>query len=145
MENNNVLKPILGAVIGSIPGLILWIIAGYFGYKIALLGLLIAGGIFFGYEKMGGYVSSVGGLIICIVVTIITVYLGAHIVWSMYLKAAFAQIPYISEVPLSYCIAHLYGFLELTDMKGSFFLDLFLDYLFAGIGAFGIIRKAAKG
>lgn len=144
MDKNNIVKPILGAVIGCIPGLIVWTIVGYFGYKWALLGLLIGAGIFFGYEKMGGYVASAAGIITCIAVLIIAVYVGAHFIWAMSLKSALAESGF-GKVSLGFCITRLYPFLELIGMKGRFFLDLFLDYLFAGIGAFGLLRKAFRG
>ena len=144
MEKNNVIKPILGAVIGCIPGLIIWTVVGYFGYKWALLGLLIGAGIFFGYEKMGGYVVSAAGIITCLAVLIIAVYVGAHFIWAMSLKSALAELD-AGKASLGFCIKNLYPFLELTGMKGRFFIDLLLDYLFAGIGAFGLIRKAFKG
>ena len=144
MENKNIVKPILGAVIGCIPGLIVWTIAGYFGFKWALLGLLIGAGIFFGYEKMGGYVASAAGIITCLAVMIIAVYIGAHFIWAISLKSALAELGLGKEATLGYCIKNLYPFLELVGMKGRFFLDLLLDYLFAGIGAFGLIRKAFR-
>lgn len=144
MEKKNIIKPVLGAIIGSIPGLILWIIVGCLGYKVALLGLLIGAGIIFGYEKMGGYVVSAAGVITCIAVMIVTVYLGAHFVWAISLKSALSELD-VDNISLGFCVTHLYSFLDLTGLRLRFVIDLLLDYVFAGIGAFGLLRKAFKG
>ena len=143
MEKTPVFKPILGAIIGCIPGMIVWIIAGYFGFNIALIGMLIAAGIFFGYEKLGGYAASAGGVITCIVIMLIVIYLGAHLVWAMQLKAALGENGY--ELSLGQSFIHLYDFLDVLEVKGDFIIALLLDYLFAGIGAFALIRKAIRG
>lgn len=140
-EETPLLKPILGAVIGSIPGMILWTIAGYFGVTWALLGLLIVAGTLIGYEKLGGTVMSLPGLITCTAVILIAVYMGAHLAWSMQLHSAYQKSGYNNST--LDCIFYLHHFLEMADMKKDFFSSLLTDYLFAGIGAFGFIRKAA--
>ena len=144
MEKAPVFKPILGAVIGCIPGMIIWVIAGYFGFNIALIGMLIAAGIFFGYEKLGGYAATARGVITCIVIMLIVIYLGAHLVWSMQLKSAL-----MSELEVDWslgdCIIHLYDFLGILELTSDFMISLVLDYLFAGIGAFALIRRAFRG
>lgn len=143
MEKAPIFKPILGAVIGCIPGMIIWVIAGYFGFNIALIGLLIAAGIFFGYDKLGGYSATVQGVVTCIVIMLIMIYLGAHLVWSMQLKSALMSELNI-DLSLGDCIIHLYDFMKSLDVTKDFIIQLFLYYLFAGIGAFGLIRRAIR-
>lgn len=138
-EETPVFKPILGAVIGSIPGMILWTIAGYFGITWALLGLLIVAGTLIGYEKMGGSVVSLAGLITCAAVILITVYLGAHLSWSMLLHKAYAEAGYDNST--IDCIFYLHHFLDIAELKGDFIRSLLTDYLFAGIGAWGLFRR----
>lgn len=138
--NPPVWKPILGAVVGSIPGLILWTIAGYFGFTWALLGLAIVAGAFMGYEKMGGNVISKSGLITCVLVVLVAVYLGAHLSWAMRLHSALVEYDF-NDISLSDCVRHLHAFLDILGMKGKFIGSLLVDYLFAALGAFGFIRR----
>lgn len=138
-NETSLFKPILGAVIGSIPGMILWTIAGYFGVTWALLGLLIVAGTLIGYEKMGGTVVTLQGLITCAAVILIAVYLGAHLSWAMHLHNAYAKLGYDNSV--IDCVFYLHHFLDMADMKGKFISSLLTDYLFAGLGAFGFIRR----
>lgn len=77
-------KGILGALIGALPGMALWIIIGKAGYIAVACGLLLAIGTVVGYSMMTkkGDVSPVIGIIICILAIAFTVYLAERIVWS---------------------------------------------------------------
>lgn len=141
-EKSPVLLPVLGAVIGSIPGMILWAIVGSLGVTWALLGLLIVAGAFIGYEKLGGDAATKQGLIACTAVILIAVYCGAHLAWSMQLHSALKEYDY--DVSLSECVRHLHTFLGVLELRGKFIGSLLTDYLFAGIGALGLFGRASR-
>lgn len=140
-EKKQFVLPAIGAVIGSIPGMLIWALLGSFGFTWALIGLIIVAGAFIGYGMFGGDTSSGQGLITCIVVVLIAVYCGAHLAWSMQLHSALKE--YDVDVSLGDCIAHLHAFLGIMELRGKFIGSLLTDYLFAGLGAFGFFRRAA--
>ena len=45
MQSNSLVKGVFGAVLGSLPGIILWIIVAYLGYTTAIVGFVMACGI----------------------------------------------------------------------------------------------------
>ncbi|MBR0483632.1 MAG: hypothetical protein IJJ69_02505 [Oscillospiraceae bacterium] len=141
-ENQSSLgKGIAGAVIGSLPGVFLWIILGYLGFTAAIVGFVIAFGILFGYTKFGGNMDT-SAIIICTVVMLIAVYAGEHISWAMVVHSALKE--YDTEITLGNCTSHLFSILDLAELKGEFIGSLVKGYLFAFLGAFGLIKKAAR-
>ncbi len=131
-QKTSVWKGLLGAVIGSLPGIIVWIILGYFGYTAALVGVLLAFGIIFGYMKLGGAPDMLG-VVICIITMVVGIYLGVHLSYSVSL--------YAWEPDLVGCVFGLYDKLLSRDALGGFFADLGLGYLFGFAGGFGTLRK----
>lgn len=88
------LKAVLGAVIGAIPGMALWIIIGKIGYVTSLCGMLIALGIIAGYHfmtKNSDFPIKVG-LIICLIVMIIAIYVSQRIIWTWVIADAFQEM-----------------------------------------------------
>lgn len=140
-NNSSKVLPVIGAVIGSIPGMLIWALLGSFGFTWALIGLVIVAGAFIGYGMLGGDTSSTQGFITCIIVVLIAVYCGAHLAWSMQLHSALKKYDY--DISLSDCILHLHTFLGIMELKGKFIGSLLTDYLLAGLGVFGFFRRAA--
>ncbi len=136
MEDRSSLpKGILGAVIGSIPGIALWVLLGYFGYTAAIVGAVVALGILFGYVKLGGTLDK-QGLIACIVVMLLAIYAGVHLTWAVVLNQIVQN--------LSASIIQLYQILAITEMGSEFLKDLGLGYLFSLLGAASLIAKAFR-
>ena len=71
-ESSNLLLGLIGAVIGAIPGCILWIVIGYIGFVAGIAGYAIMFGAMFCYEKLGKTLDK-KGIIICIIVTLISI------------------------------------------------------------------------
>ena len=74
---------VIGAMVGAIPGFLLLLFLGKIGYVAALSGAVLAGGAFFGYglATSKNDAPDSAGLIICVIVCIIAVYLGVRICW----------------------------------------------------------------
>ena len=85
------IKCIIGAVVGAVPGFVLWIIIGKVGFVAAACGLLLAGGIVMGYTFMSkdNTLPPVYGIVICIVVMLLSVYFAEKIVWTWELSEQF--------------------------------------------------------
>jgi hypothetical protein len=77
------LKGMLGALVGAVPGFLLCIIVGKMGYIASICGAAVALGAIFGYHFMTvkGDVHDAAGVVICAVVCIFTVFIANKIVW----------------------------------------------------------------
>ncbi len=125
-------KGIIGAVLGSLPGIILWIVLGYFNIISGWAGMLIAFGIMIGYTKLGGELTTAGG-IVCFFWALVSIYLGVHLSYS-------AQL-YMWQPDPQIAVFGLYGWLIKRDLLGSFLGTLGLGYLFGLGGIIGMLRK----
>ncbi|MBE6850132.1 MAG: hypothetical protein E7504_00090 [Ruminococcus sp.] len=134
-ESSSLPKGILGAVIGSIPGIALWVLLGYFGYTAAIVGAVVALGILFGYDKLGGTLDK-QGLIACIVVMLLAIYAGVHLTWAVVVNQV------LQDLVIS--ITQLHTILLATDLEFEFLKDLGLGYLFSLLGAASLIAKAFR-
>ena len=78
-----IFKGILGAVVGAIPGVLLWIIIGRVGFIAAICGAVLAGGTVAGYIFMSkdNFLPKHYGVIICLAVIVIGIFLAQKIVW----------------------------------------------------------------
>ncbi len=90
------IKGFVGAVVGAVPGILLWIILGKLGYIAVVCGILLAFGSAYGYNLMTkkGSLSPNVGIIMCLGIVIVAVFLSEKIVWCWELTDAFnEQIP----------------------------------------------------
>jgi len=87
------LKGILGAVVGCLPGFALWILIGRLGILTAICGALLAGGAVWGYIFMtkDGVLDEKYCVIVCLIVCLLAVYLAQRIVFCWVLNDAFGQ------------------------------------------------------
>lgn len=108
------MKGLLGAVVGAVPGMALWIILGRVGIIASVCGMLLAAGVILGYSFMTkkGELPSKYAIIICLAVLVITVYMSEKIVWTWVLADSFQDyLPTIRDMIINQ--AELEG-LELT-------------------------------
>lgn len=89
-----VLKAILGAVIGALPGMFLWIIIGKVGFIAAICGTLLAGGTVCGYIFMtkDNFLPQKYEVIICVSVVVIGVFIAEKIVWCWEMSEQFKRV-----------------------------------------------------
>ncbi|MBE6862532.1 MAG: hypothetical protein E7497_06525 [Ruminococcus sp.] len=87
-------KGLVGAIVGAIPGMLVWIILGKMGYIAVLCGILLAFGSVFGYNFMTkkGNLSLGIGVGICIAVLVIAVFFAEKIVWCWELTDIFNEM-----------------------------------------------------
>lgn len=77
------LKGIVGAIVGALPGFGLWIIVGKAGYVASAIGLLLAFGSVCGYTFMASKneLPAIYGIIVCVIVMLVMVYLAQRIIF----------------------------------------------------------------
>ena len=132
VKTENMVMGIVGAVIGSLAGVISIIIFSSLGFVAAVSGLIMGASTLFMYEKLAGSISK-KGIIICIVVMIIMVVLGENLAVSI-AAAKTAGVSFFS------IFKNLYSLLKLGDLMGEYIGDLAMLYLFTALGAFGVIK-----
>ncbi len=88
------IKGFCGAVVGAIPGMLLWIILGKLGYIAVVCGILLAFGSVFGYNFMTkkGNLPMGAGIAICLGVLIVAVFFAEKIVWCWELTDIFNEM-----------------------------------------------------
>ena len=102
------IKGIVGAVIGAIPGMALWIILGKLGFVFSACGLLIAMGIVFGYGAMTkkGNLPIWFAIIVSLVVFVAVLLFSQKIVWTWEIASTFKEyLPTFREDIISSVIA----------------------------------------
>lgn len=135
-------KALLGAALGTIPGIFAWAGLGYLGVTWALVGLVIVFGAFWMYDKFGGESDNQYGVIGVVILCILAVYCGVHLSWSLQLYGALKDE---GDISLSNCITRLFPVLDYLDLKGKYVLAVLKGYLFAALGAGGLIGRALQG
>lgn len=126
-------KGILGAVIGSIPAVFIWILLGYLGFTSTLIAFVMVFGVIFCYHAFGG-IRDMTEIIICSIVMLITIYVGEHLAWSALVYHNYAENANFSE-----CVQSLYSWLDLYYIKSNFISSVIWSYLFAFITFWVII------
>ena len=129
---------ILGAALGAIPGIFAWFGIGMLGYTWSLVGAVIVMGVFFMYDKFGGEGDNQYGVIGCILICLIAVYLDVHLAWAGQFHKVLQED---GDITFAECVTRLYEFLDVLEIKGKFVFAVLKGYLFAGLGAFGIFSK----
>ena len=92
------LKAIGGALIGAIPGILLWIIVGRIGFVAIICGGILALGVVAGYTFMSkdGALPEIYGIVVCVAIIIISVFLAEKVVWCWKMADMFPRI--INEI-----------------------------------------------
>ena len=146
-KNNSIPWLALGAaIVGTIPGIIIWTIVGSLGFTISLIGALIVAGAFLAYLKVctmtNGNAESAVGIIACIIICVIAVYVGVHFEWAGTFHNELKGTGY--ELSFGQCVSQLFDLLELAEVRGDYIGAVLKSYLFSAAGAFTIFSKAAK-
>ncbi|MDE6519582.1 MAG: hypothetical protein K2K91_03855 [Ruminococcus sp.] len=121
------LKGLVGAVIGAIPGMLIWIILGKIGFVFSAVGILIGLGIFIGYGFMVKNADALPiwlMLVIFFVVFAIAMILSEKIVWTWELADTFKEyLPTYREDIIT-------GVLAESDMTRAEVESILTDELF---------------
>ena len=142
------LKALLGAVVGSLPAVFLWIVLGKAGYVAAIAGFFMFLGSIIACDKFTSKSSNMNiwaGVVICAVVMIINVYLCERFVWSWEMSDAlneYSEGEY--HIGIFDCFRNFTEFTALLEVQEDFTLSLVKSYIFALLGGVAGVRKLAK-
>lgn len=106
----SIVSGLIGALLGSIPGVILWVIIGQLGYIAGICGFLMVRGAIFGYTKLAGGINKFGKFLaaaIAFLMPLVAEYLGIAV--SIYrafhesegvtIAQSFTYVPYFLNEP----------------------------------------------
>lgn len=129
-------KGLLGAVIGAIPGMIVWIILGKIGVVASVVGMLISAGIIFGFSFMTKNANLNTGIVIviCLGVFLVSMLLSEKIVWTWELAETFkSYLPTFREEIITSVMAED-STLTRADVKSILTDDLYNEILQESFG-----------
>ena len=81
-RRENVVAGIVGAVLGSLVGVLCTVVIGQLGYMASISGLIMAVGALKGYELLGGTLSKKGAVISSVLILVMT-YLAHRLTWAI--------------------------------------------------------------
>ncbi len=140
VKGENIVLGIVGAVLGALVGAALIVILDKIGYVASISGVVMAYLSLFLYTKFAGKLS-VKGIIVCIVIMIITVFVTE---WLLYSFAFYKELkPY--GYTLGDIVKGLPRLLELGEIKGNFITNILMLYGFTALGAIPQIKSFTAG
>lgn len=139
MEKSNAFLGSIGAVAGSLIGVALWVLIYQFGFMAGLAGALIVFAAIKGYEILGKYLDK-KGVIICMVITVIMVYLANKLSWSIEAYRVFSKEGLQPSFFETY--RNLMSLLKLLGITGSYYRDLMMGYGLTFLASLTIIIRA---
>jgi len=129
-----VIKGVIGAFIGTIPSAVLWIAMGKIGYISEMCGFFMIFGEMYICSLMTKKSSDMNietAIVICIIVTLIMVYVCERAVWSWDIRDAFGS----GELSVGYCFLHFESLIGDTELSSDFDAELIKSYAIAALGA----------
>ena len=137
-KESDIVKGTIGAVLGSIAGVILWILIYKAGYIAAIAGFVIALGALKGYEKLGKNLNK-KGVISSIIVIVIMVWLANRISCAL---DVYDGLSIYGNYSFMDCFTNLIDILDYVDAKGDYYLNLAMGYVLTIAGSYKIIAQA---
>lgn len=128
------IKAVFGAFIGTIPSAVLWITMGKVGYISEVCGFFMIFGEMYICSLMTKKSRDMNfetAILICIIVTLIMVYICERAVWSWDIYDALA--PAVPSV--GYCFLHFENLIMDTELNSDFEAELFKSYIITAMGA----------
>lgn len=138
-RKSKLLPGIVGALLGSMIGCLVYFLLWQIGYIAAAAGLVTAICAFKGYAMLGGVVDK-KGVFACILVMIFAVFFANQLVWaydaySVYKEEGFTFFE---------CFRLLRQIIALSDLTGAYYGNLAIAYILTAVGSLGSIINVFK-
>lgn len=139
-DTGSYVQGFVGALVGSALGSVVWAIVLYLGYVASLVGLLIGWLSNKGYDLLHGRQGK-GKVVILILALVLGVVLGTIIPDVIFLSEALSagELPGLSFADIPSII--LDTFANDAEYRGAVISNIALGLLFAGLGAFALIKQ----
>lgn len=138
-QKSNLIPGLVGAFLGTLIGVALWILLSRLGIIAGVAGLVMGVCAMKGYELMGKQLDR-KGVISCIVLLIVMIYFSNKLAWSIDGYLALKEYDWtFGEV-----FQNLSIILAESDLTGSYFRDLGLGFLLTAAASFSSIINAFR-
>ena len=121
----NYLHGAVGALLGSLVGVVLWVLIYQAGYIAAIAGLVMAVCAIKGFEKFGGKIDKLG-IVLTMVITVIMLFVAHALCLSIEIYKVFGEMV---EISIFDAIQAMPAFLGESDVASAFFGELVIGYL----------------
>lgn len=138
LKSENFAAGLVGALLGSLIGVLSIVIIGQLGYVAAVSGFIMAICTLKGYEKLAGKLSK-KGVIAGIIIMIIMVYMGNRLDWAVEVAKAFEVDIFTAFKSIDYLMRY-----EAIE-PARFYGNMVLIYLFVFMGAFSTVKNGLSG
>ena len=136
-QEENVVKGIIGGVLGSLIGVASIILFGKLGFIAAVSGFAMGVCTILGYKKFAGNISK-KGIIISIIIMAVMTYLGVRLSATMIVHEELSKI---GKVDFFAVFEKISDFVKLdAKLNSAYIRDIILTYVFTAAGAFGVIK-----
>lgn len=138
-KKSKLIPGIVGALLGSMIGCVVYFFLWQVGYIAAIAGLVTALCAFKGYEMLGGAVDK-KGVFACVAVILFSVYFGNRLVWT------YDAYRVYKEIGLGFfdCFRHIKEIIELNDATAPYYGYMVLAYVMTILGSYGSVVGAFK-
>lgn len=139
-KKSNLIPGIVGALLGSLIGCVVYFLIWQIGYVAAIAGLITAVCTFKGYEMFGGVIDK-KGVIACVIVIIFSVFLANQSVWAYEIYKAFKEY----DVGFFECFRAVNEIVsESSELNGQYYMNLVMAYLMTALGSYRSIINVFK-
>lgn len=132
----NVFLGAVGALAGTLIGVVCIVITGQLGYVSALCGVVMGVCALRGYQMLGKAMSK-KGIIITLIIMIIMIYVSNWLTYAI-------TVADVYNVDILTAFQATPEIISLEEVASSFYKDLAMLYLFTALGAFSTIKKCFK-
>ena len=139
--SSNVVTGIVGAFLGSLVGVAMWVIVYKLGYIAGMSGAVMVICAMMGYKKFGKCLD-IKGIIICVVLCIGMIYISQRLSVSLQLYKEFSDYGY--DMAFSDCYKEMFDILDVVDQKSTFWGDLAIGYLLFVIASVSYVISSIK-
>ena len=137
-KTSNLFLGLIGAFLGGLIGVALWIGIDQLGYIAAISGAVMAAAACKGYELLGKALDR-KGVVACAVIVLALAYFATKLSWTIALYQAPGD-----HWDFGYCYRVLEEVLEYNDQMGRYIGDMVLGYFFTVLGAGGVLYSGFK-
>lgn len=138
-KKSKLVPGIVGALLGSLIGCVVYFFIWQLGYIAAIAGLITAVCAFKGYELLGGVVDK-KGVFACIIVIIFAVYFGNQLVWTYDAYSVYKDY----GAGFFDCFRAINEIISETDLVGEYYGNLAIAYLMTILGSYRSVINAFK-
>jgi len=122
-KKSNLVAGLVGAFVGSLIGCVLWVLIYRLGYIAGIAGAVTAICALRGYELLGGHLDR-KGVIISTVMMLVMIFFANRLSWTWDAYDALKDEGYT----FSECYQYLDNILDLSELTGSYYSELFIGY-----------------